>query len=120
MDNPDSRFIPWSWSSDGQKLAGWEARIGERFGIVLYSFESQRYEKLTDFGTRPTWLSDGRRLLFYFKDKIFLVDSKSKKVREVLATTSNDIAGLALLRDDRYIYFSLKIAEADIWLMSVE
>ncbi len=120
MGNPESRFIPWSWSSDGQKLAGWEARIGERFGIVLYSLESQRYEKLTDFGTRPTWLSDGRRLLFYHKDKLYIVDNKSKKVREVLSTNANDITGLALLRDDRHIYFSLKIAEADIWLMSVE
>jgi hypothetical protein len=87
---------------------------------VLYSLESQRYEKLTDFGTRPTWLSDNQRLLFYHKDKLYLLDSKSKKMKEVLSTNANDIAGLALLRDNRQIYFSLKIAEADIWLMSLE
>jgi Tol biopolymer transport system component/serine/threonine protein kinase len=120
MSNPELRFVPWSWSSDGRKLAGWEARTGEQLGIVLYSLASQRYEKLTDVGTRPTWLSDDRRLLFYYKDKLFLVDSKSKKVREILSTDANEITGLALLRDDRHIYFSLKIAEADIWLMSLE
>jgi dipeptidyl aminopeptidase/acylaminoacyl peptidase len=121
MSNPEMRFVPWSWSSDGRKLAGWQARIGEsHLGIVLYSFESQQYEKLTDFGTRPTWLSDDRRLLFYYKDKLYLLDSKSKKVREVLSTNADDITGLAPLRDDRHIYFSLKIAEADIWLISLE
>jgi Tol biopolymer transport system component len=120
MSNPELRFVPWSWSSDGRKLAGWEARTGEQLGIVLYSLASQQYEKLTDVGTRPTWLSDDRRLLFYYKDKLYLVDSKSKKVREILSTDANEITGLALLRDDRHLYFSLKIAEADIWLMSLE
>ncbi|MCI0488299.1 MAG: hypothetical protein L0229_17050 [Blastocatellia bacterium] len=120
MSNPELRFAPWSWSSDGRKLAGLQSRPGSQLGIVLYSLESRRYEKLTDFGVRPTWLSDDRRLLFYYQDKLYLVDSKTKKVREVLSTDPNDIAGMALLRDDRHIYFSLKIAEADIWLMSLE
>jgi Tol biopolymer transport system component len=114
------RFAPWAWSPDGRKLAGWEARTGEQLGIVIFSFASQQYEKLTDFGTRPTWLADGQRLLFYHKNQLYLAHTRSKKVREVLSTSPHEITGLALLRDDRNIYFSLKIAEADIWLMSLE
>ncbi len=121
MDNPELRFTPWSWSSNGHRLAGWQARLGaSHLGIVLYSLESQQYEKLTDFGTRPIWLSDDRRLIFYYRDKLYLVDSKSKNVREIFSTPAQEITGLARLRNDRQIYFSSKIAEADIWLMSLE
>ena len=121
MSDPELRLIPWSWSPDGKTLAGWQARIGQpKLGIVLYATESQQYEKLTDFGTRPAWLSDNRRLLFYDMDKLYLLDSKSKKVREILSTEPNEITGMALVRDDRHIYFSLRQAEADIWLMSLD
>jgi TolB protein len=120
MSDPELRLIPWCWSLDGKTLAGWQARIGQpKLGIVLYATESQQYEKLTDFGTRPAWLSDNRRLLFYDMDKLYLLDSKSKKVREILSTEPNEITGMALVRDDRHIYFSLRQAEADIWLMSL-
>jgi hypothetical protein len=53
--------------------------------IVVYSFDSQQYEKLTDFGTVPVWLSDSRRLLFQQHDKLYLIDSQSKKFHEVLS-----------------------------------
>lgn len=121
MSDPELRLVPWCWSPDGKTLAGWQARIGQpKLGIVLYATESQQYEKLTDFGTRPTWLSDNRRLLFYDMDKLYLLDSKSKKVWTILSTEPNEITGLALVRDDRHIYFSLRQAEADIWLMSLD
>ena len=53
-------------------------------------------------------------------DKLYLLDSKSKKVWTILSTEPNEITGLALVRDDRHIYFSLRQAEADIWLMSLD
>jgi hypothetical protein len=56
------------------------------------------------------WLSDSRRLLF--QDKIFLLDSQSKKVHEVLSVTPHNIAyAVTLSRDDRQIYFSLVTTE---------
>jgi Tol biopolymer transport system component len=122
MSNPDLRLIPWSWSSDGKALAGWQIRIGQpHLGIVLYAPESQEYEQLTDFGTRPTWLSDNRRLLFYYVDDLYLVDSNSKGApRKLLSTQPNEIIGMAIVRDDRSMYFSVRVAEADIWMMSLD
>ncbi|MCA1603538.1 MAG: hypothetical protein LC776_18480 [Acidobacteria bacterium] len=112
---------PWSWSPDGRKLAGNKLRGVPPGGILVYSFESQQYEKLTDFGTGPVWLSDSRRLLFQKQGKLYLIDSQSKKVRELLSVAPNEFGiGVTLSRDDRQIYFSLVTTEADIWLMTLE
>ena len=90
-------------------------------GILVYSLETQHYERLTDFGTGPLWLSDSRRLLFQSKGKLYLMDSQSKKVREVLSVAPNEFGnGVTISRDDRQIYFSLVTTEADIWLMNLE
>ena len=90
-------------------------------GILVYSLETQHYEQLIDFGVRPVWLSDSRRLLFLHQGKLYLIDSRSKKVRELLSVAPNEFGnGVTLSRDDRLIYFCLLTTEADIWLMSLE
>ncbi|MCA1605543.1 MAG: hypothetical protein LC775_08760, partial [Acidobacteria bacterium] len=112
---------PWSWSPDGRKLAGNKPRAGALGGTLVYSLETQHYEKLTDFGRNPVWLSDSQRLLFQKQGKLYLIDSQSKKVRELLAVAPNEFGhGVTLSGDDRLIYFSLGTTEADIWLMSLE
>jgi Tol biopolymer transport system component/predicted Ser/Thr protein kinase len=112
-------WAPCSWSPDGRRLAGGRTPGGA--GIVVYSLESQQYEKLTDFGNNPVWLSDSRRLLFLNQGKVYLVDSQSKQIREVLSAAPHDIGfAIALSRDDRLIYFTLVTTEADIWLMTLE
>ena len=107
----------WSWSPDGRKLAGNPTPQG----ILVYSLESQQYEKLTDFGASPVWLNDSRRLLFRNQGKLYLIDSQSKKIHEVLSVAPHEFGiGVTLPRDDRLIYFSLITTEADIWLMTLE
>src|SRR5207237_1053170 len=109
---------PLSWSPDGRRLAGGR-RPGA--GIVVYSLESQQYEKLTDVGRSPVWLSDSPRLLFLSQSKLYVIDSESKKIHEVLSVAPHDFGnGVALSRDNRLIYFSLVTTEADIWLMTLE
>jgi Tol biopolymer transport system component len=110
---------PFSWSTDGRRLAGWA--VGGSRGIIVYSLESRTYEKLTDAGSFPVWLSDNRRLLFIDQRKIQLVDSQTKKVHEVLSAAPYAIGqGFSLTRDDRLIYYHLTQTEADIWLMTME
>ena len=117
-----------SWSPDGRTLAGMQASPGQfggmqvvpQSGIVIYSLVTQTYEKLTDFGQGPFWLSDNRRLLFYRDDKIYLVDSQSKRVREVFSIAPRRFRGFVVSRDNRLIYFSIETTEADIWLMTLE
>jgi len=107
----------WSWSPDGRKLAGNPTPQG----ILVYSLESQQYEKLADFGASPVWLNDSRRLLFRNQGKLYLIDSQSKKIHEVLSVAPHEFGiGVTLPQDDRVIYFSLVTTEADIWLMTLE
>jgi len=124
MRDPNAMFRAPSWSPDGRRLAGFQE--GSWRSIIIYSFESQQYEKLTDIIGDPIWLSDSRRLLlapasFKFNDKIFLLDSQSKKIREVLSVAPQEVdIRITRSRDDRLICFGLKAVEADIWLMTLE
>jgi Tol biopolymer transport system component len=114
-------WFPWSWSPDGRQLAGFKVGVGGPEGISIYSLESKRLEKLTDFGLRPIWLSDSRRMLFQdLRARLYLLDSRSKKVHEILSGSPNDLGnGVTISRDDRHIYFSLVSTEADIWMMTL-
>jgi eukaryotic-like serine/threonine-protein kinase len=115
-----------SWSPDGRRLAGHvlskKSSTNNPNGTAMYSLESKRFEKLTDFGWAPVWLSDSRRLLFPYQDKICLVDSRSKKVHEIFSTGSYTIFpySLSVSRDNRWLYFALEMNEADIWLMTLQ
>jgi len=111
----------WSWSPDGRKLAGNRLPVEAPVSTLVYSLETQQYEQLTDFGRAPVWLSDSRRLLFLHQGKLYLIDSQSKNVRELLSVSPNEFGfGVTISRDDRQLYFSLVTTEADIWLMTLE
>ena len=115
-----SGFIAWSWSPDGRKIAGNRPLGGSSAGTGIYSLDSRGVEWITDRGIRPVWLGDNRRLLFPDGDKIKLVDTQSREVREVLSVAPNSFGNLSISWDDRRIYFTVAVAEADIWLMSLE
>lgn len=128
LDEPNAWFRIWSWSPDGRRLAGFRHFSGHRLaGIVVYSFDSRKYETLTDFGCGPVWLQDNRRLLFASEDKIYLLDTLSKKVTQVLSVAPNSLGyeidpsvGFAVSRDDRTLYYSRCSIGADIWLATLQ
>jgi Tol biopolymer transport system component len=120
-NNSNQWFMAYSWSPDGRKLAGM-LRGAESLtsDIVSYSFASQQFERLVNFGERPNWLSDSRRLLFSHDDKIYLLVSQSKKFQQILSVAPNRLQAVALSRDYRLIYFSLTSTDADVWLMTLK
>jgi serine/threonine protein kinase len=79
-------FDPFSWSRDGKQLLG-NGGPGEQFGVFAYSLASRRVTRLSDVGSAWTWLNDGRRLLFTYRGGLFVLDSVSKKSRELLSVT---------------------------------
>ncbi len=114
-------FLAFSWSPDGRKLAGVLRRPESLTSyIVSYSFASQQFERLVNFGDRPNWLGDNRRLLFSHDDKIFLLDSQSKKLHQILSVAPNRLEALGLSKDNRLIYYSLTMTDADVWLMTLK
>jgi Tol biopolymer transport system component len=114
-------FRVYTWSPDGQMLAGWRGHKNDTGGgIVLYSLDSQQYELLTEVGTAPIWLSDNRRLMFLHQGKVHLVDRQSKKVREILSLAPRDVERVSINRDDRLLCVDVSVYESDIWLVTLE
>src|SRR5207244_6803034 len=70
--------------------------------LVSYSLSSETFEKLSNFGTRPNWMNDSRRLIFSKDDKIYLLDGQTKKAREIFSVAPNQI-GRASCRDEKRV-----------------
>jgi len=116
-------FYVWSWSPDGRRLAGTLLKDDGQsvVGLGIYSLDSQRLERLAEFGYNHVWLPDSRRLLFQdHRGKLYLLDSHSGHSREILSVAPHSITGLTLSRDGRRIYLSVVVWESDIWLATLE
>jgi Tol biopolymer transport system component len=124
LKEPDTWLEPTSWSPDGRRLAGFQLRGDGKFsGIGIYSLENGDYTRVTDFGQSPFWLRDSRRLIFSsgpLRDgAVYLMDSQSRKVRQMISVAPNEVIGDAISPDNRWIYFTLQVTEADIWLANL-
>jgi serine/threonine-protein kinase len=119
---PLGPFYVNSWSPDGEKLVGQFGRIGSGgTGIGVYSFRSRTYEKLLDFGEWPVWLPNGRDVLFVADgNSFYMLDSRTRKVRKIYSVTRDVLGPPRLTRDGRYAYFSRRVTEADVWLLSMK
>ena len=113
-------FRAFSWSPDGRKLGGWINSPTEHEGILVYTFETNKFERLTEFGSRPIWLHDSRRLLFRDAGKLFLVNSETKKVQEISLQSTLPVVEYGLTSDNRTLYYTLDSTEADVWLLDME
>ncbi len=125
LKEPDTFFEATSWSPDGRRLAGFQLRRDGKFsGIGIYSFENGDYTRVTDFGQSPFWLSDSRRLIFssgLSRDgAIYLMDSQSRKVHQIVSVAPNEVIGDAISPDNRWIYLTVQVTEADIWMANLQ
>ena len=117
-DSPDE-FVVNAWSPDGARLAG-QAGLAAH-GIITYSLQSRRFERLTDFGGYPVWLPDSRHLLFVSGGREFyVVDTRSRKIEKIFSVTRDIIGPPQLTRDGREAYFSRRVTEGDIWLLTLD
>ncbi len=106
-------------------LQGMEARSKD--GLFLYSFETNRYEKLTDFGSNLEWLADNRHIVFTHpgrgktaEQQVWLVDTQTKVVKPLLSHPTQIISTLGLTRDNRRLFFTATDHQADIFLLSLD
>jgi Tol biopolymer transport system component len=120
MKEADQWLLVWSWSRDGEKLAGLRARLDRHLpGVFVYTLKSQQYQQVTNIGRDPVWLSDNRRLLFIHQRQVYLADSQTNTFRRLLSFDPYEIGQVVVSRDDQQIYFSLVEAEADIRLLTL-
>jgi hypothetical protein len=115
-----AEFVASSWSRDGRQLAGYRRLAdGTNAGIVFYSVDSREFTKLTEFGRNPEWLNDNRRILFFdpYKMKLFLVDSETRRVKELESIRSYGFPTLS--PNNQHIVAVDFESAADIWLLTL-
>jgi serine/threonine protein kinase len=119
---PDTALLPYymnSWSPDGRRLCG---SIGPRDnGILTYDLSTHRYERLANFGEWPVWLPDSRHILFVSGGKgFYIVDRETRQVRRIFTVTRDVVGPPRLTRDGRHAYYSRRVTEADLWLVTLK
>jgi len=117
----DQAFSPNAWSADGERLIGFTGPTAPSLGIVMYTFRSRSFERLTDFGEWPVWLPDSRRVLFGDGGKHFWVMDTVTKERHTVYSGGRDVLGPARLTPDgRTAVYSRRITESDVHLMTLK
>jgi Tol biopolymer transport system component len=124
LELPDEALRPFlaqDWSKDGSRLAG-QIGWGRRSkGIVVYTFASRVYERLTEFGEWPSWLPDSRRVLFVADGKAFwIADARTKQTRMIFSELRDVLGPPRLTRDGRSVFFPRGVKEGDIYLLRFE
>jgi Tol biopolymer transport system component len=118
-------FFPRSWAADGRSIYGSAAGVGRTdAGLRVYSLDTHRYEKLTDVGSDPKVLLDGKRLLYERNGQLRLYDLGAR-TSSVVGTFSSYQTGagqnaFAISRDNRWIYIVHDVSEGDIWMVTLE
>jgi Tol biopolymer transport system component len=120
---PGQYFAVSSWSPDGRWLAGVAQRENGASlpGIVLYSLDGRRYERINDRGAAPLWLRDSRRLLYLDGGRVFLLDAQTRQAKEVDAPPPGSTytrAGVS--PDGRSLYLIRSTDEGDVWLLTMQ
>jgi Tol biopolymer transport system component/predicted Ser/Thr protein kinase len=119
---PGSQYplSPNSWSPDGQRLIGFTGPTSPSLGLVMYTFRTRTYERLTDFGEWPVWLPDSRRVLFGDGGKHFWVLDTLTRQAKIVYSGGRDVLGPPrLTADGRVAFYSRRVTEADVYLMSL-
>ena len=113
-----ANFVAWDWSPDGERLA--LTFVGPGRGVGYFSLAAGRYERVTDAGSFPMWLSDSRRLVYAAGGKAYVADVLTKRAREIFDAGEERIRSVGIARDGRLLYFTIQESESDIWLLDLQ
>lgn len=118
--NPSPSFWTRDWSPDGHMLAGgWREAADKPGRLAILDLMTRQFNLFPNFGAGyMTWLNDNRRMIFHDESRIMLIDTQTKKSYEVYSDLPRKIAHYSIPRDNRWLYFYLETAEADIWVLS--
>ncbi len=115
-------MLPIVWSPDGKFLAG-SILTAQGSRAAVYSLGSKQVEVPAiseGMTTAPTWLPDSRRILGWdtLRNTAFLFNIETK--------TSQDLSGIpgpsdmSLSGDGRTLIVNQKVAEGDIWMLTLK
>ncbi len=121
---PDTQlpFVATGWSPDGRRMVGFSGAASPSAGVLVYTLNSRTYERLTaNLGEWPIWLPDNRRVLMGDGGRHFwILDTQSKETRQVYSGGRDVLGPPRLSLDGRALYYSRRVTEADIHLMTLK
>lgn len=123
MPSPDGVGVtPVAWSPDGARIATFTPAplASESRRMFVYDLASKRYTEL-GAGTDPRWPPDGRRLLFTDRNHIMLIDSVTRRTRDVFTMPPASAApgfGFTVSRDGRRIALVALEEQSDLWMVT--
>jgi serine/threonine protein kinase/Tol biopolymer transport system component len=103
-----------AWSPDGTMLAG---ELRGRPGVVVYTVADRTYRPVTTAGNRPLWLPGGKEILYSENGKLRIVHVETGAIRDVATTLG--ITGQSITPDARWMIYSDRQVEADVWMSEV-
>jgi serine/threonine protein kinase len=112
-------FVAWDWSPDGTKLVG--TALKEKGGsLAVYDFQTNGFQKIIEDAEYVTsWLPDSRHFIYSRDNKIFIVDSLTKEIKELFAHPTLQPRAPFVSRDGKLLYYAAYSAESDIWMMDL-
>jgi serine/threonine protein kinase len=116
--NDDVSAWAIDWSPDGKKLLMLLLnKTGGADGIAIYDLTNSTYQKITNSGSFPYWLSDNRHFIYNDDNVIFIFDTQTGQTSEIFKPQGYEIQNVNISADNKMIYFRYLQIDADIWLI---
>lgn len=114
--------MAYSWSPDGTKIAQLrQASDSPLSGIVVYDVLTKSHDVVSELGDVPVWLNDNRRLIFADGNRLVMVDTLTKRSKELLILAPTDrIKSLTITPDNSSVYFAVVKNESDLWIGTIQ
>src|SRR2546425_6128496 len=110
------------WPEAGRPRNPPQRAVGWHFSLFVRVEELREARRLRPL---PGLVEGRRRLLFCFKEKLYTVDTETKKVTEIMraalsARTGEMLGAASISPDQRTLYFSQGTIEADVWMLKAQ
>ncbi|HYH06312.1 MAG TPA: protein kinase [Thermoanaerobaculia bacterium] len=110
------------WSPDGTHLLGITKTNGVRRGIAVYDLRTRKLAHILDRGVSPQWLPDSKRIAFFDRSSIGIMDLTGRVIANVAVTPppgvdlENRVVGPRLSRDGATLYVRQALEQGDVWI----
>ncbi len=116
--NENSYSWVGGWSPDGNKiLLLYFDEGGNVKSINVYNLKTDTSEKMTETGASPFWLNDSRHFIYNHLKGIYLCDSETKKITQILKPSAYEIQSINATPDNKTLYYRYLQVDADVWLL---